>query len=60
MYHYKRDNGSDALADYEDTLWYGTIEIGTPPINFTVDFDTGGSRYFAETENTGLRRVSLC
>lgn len=42
--HYKRNNGSTALADYQDVLWYGSIQIGTPPVNFTVDFDTGGSR----------------
>jgi cathepsin D len=32
----KRDNtGSDQLTDDDSELWYGTISIGTPPVQFT-------------------------
>ena len=31
----KRATGSDPLIDGDSFLWYGTISIGTPPIEFT-------------------------
>jgi cathepsin D len=36
----KRATGSDALTDSSDVLWYGNIDVGTPPVTYTVDFDT--------------------
>jgi cathepsin D len=42
----KREVGHDALTDEQSQLWEGTISVGTPPVEYTVDFDTGSSDLF--------------
>ncbi|EIW85948.1 acid protease [Coniophora puteana RWD-64-598 SS2] len=42
----KRATGTDALTDDNSELWYGKISVGTPAVNYTVDFDTGSSDLF--------------
>ncbi|KAJ6602795.1 acid protease [Mycena vulgaris] len=42
----KRATASEPLTDAEDSLWFGTITVGTPPQTLTVDFDTGSSDTF--------------
>jgi cathepsin D len=42
----KREVGHDALTDEQSQLWQGTISVGTPAVEYTVDFDTGSSDLF--------------
>ena len=34
----KRSTGSVPLTDADSSLWFGTISIGTPPVQFTGMF----------------------
>ncbi|KAF9230239.1 aspartic peptidase domain-containing protein, partial [Melanogaster broomeanus] len=49
----KRASAGDALIDDSSSLWYGTISVGTPAIDYTVDFDTGSSDLFLPGPNCG-------
>ncbi|KAG6902288.1 hypothetical protein C0995_001898 [Termitomyces sp. Mi166 len=42
----KRETGSLELTDDNGALWFGTIQVGNPPVKYTVDFDTGSSDLF--------------
>ncbi|CAG8584287.1 9925_t:CDS:2 [Acaulospora colombiana] len=42
----KREVGHDELVDESSQLWQGKISVGTPPVEYTVDFDTGSSDLF--------------
>lgn len=44
-------NGSVPLTDDAGALWHGTISVGTPPVEYTVDFDTGSSDLFLPGPN---------
>ncbi|KDQ17046.1 hypothetical protein BOTBODRAFT_30435 [Botryobasidium botryosum FD-172 SS1] len=48
--------GALELTDSRNKMWYGSIDVGTPPVRFTVDIDTGSSDLFipsAECETCG-------
>lgn len=47
----RRSTGADALQDDSETLWQGTVEVGTPSVKFNVDFDTGSSDFFLPGPN---------
>jgi cathepsin D len=50
--HEKRATASVPLQDEEDgALWQGSISVGTPSSQFTVDFDTGSSDTFLPGRN---------
>ena len=42
----KRASGTLPLNGYNAVAWFGVISIGTPPVNFVVDFDTCNAVFF--------------
>jgi cathepsin D len=38
---FKRAIVSNPLTDEDGQVWYGTVSVGTPPVDFIVDFDSG-------------------
>ncbi|KIM63745.1 hypothetical protein SCLCIDRAFT_1213897, partial [Scleroderma citrinum Foug A] len=51
----RRDPGSIPLTNDQGTnaRWYGTISVGTPPVDFKVDFDTGSADLFLPASTCG-------
>ncbi|KAF9239152.1 aspartic peptidase domain-containing protein [Melanogaster broomeanus] len=49
----RRATGSDALTDDGNERWYGTISVGTPAVEYKVDFDTGSADLFLPASNCG-------
>ncbi|KAF8839851.1 acid protease [Paxillus ammoniavirescens] len=49
----RRAAGSDTLTDDSNTRWYGTITVGTPAVEYKVDFDTGSADLFLPASNCG-------
>ena len=49
----RRGAGGVALADQGEMLWTGKIALGTPPQEFTMDFDTGSSDLFVPAAGCG-------
>ncbi|KAI0044494.1 acid protease [Auriscalpium vulgare] len=45
--------GADSLIDDVSHIWYGTISVGTPAKQYTVDFDTGSSNLFLPDSSCG-------
>ncbi|ESK97458.1 aspartic protease [Moniliophthora roreri MCA 2997] len=49
-----RNVGGVPLIAADRTLWYGSISVGTPSYEFTVDFDTGSSDLFLPGTNCNV------
>jgi hypothetical protein len=47
----KRAIGQQPLNSQSNVLWWGNISVGTPPVQYTVDFDTGSSDFFLPAKN---------
>ncbi|KAJ8086386.1 hypothetical protein PM082_005209 [Marasmius tenuissimus] len=50
----RRAVGSGPLTDVDEVLWFGSISVGTPASEFTVDFDTGSSDLFLPGANCNV------
>lgn len=51
----RRDPGSIPLTNDQgiNARWYGTISVGTPPVDFKADFDTGSADLFLPASTCG-------
>ncbi|KAN0073788.1 Merops: A01.UPA [Tylopilus felleus] len=47
----RRDGGADTLTDDGNVRWYGTISVGTPAVEYKIDFDTGSADLFLPGSN---------
>lgn len=48
----KRAEGNVPLSNFQSgAVWSGAISVGTPPVTYTVDFDTGSSDLFLPGAN---------
>lgn len=54
----KRATSMSLQDDNNGELWQGSIEVGTPPQSFTVQFDTGSSDIFIPGPNCNSQYCS--
>ncbi|KAG8217090.1 aspartic peptidase domain-containing protein [Butyriboletus roseoflavus] len=49
----RRAVGADSLSDDGNEMWYGTISVGSPAVEYKVLFDTGSADLFLPASNCG-------
>jgi hypothetical protein len=52
---FKRELKSNPLTVHPGMMWTGPISVGTPAVEFQVNFDTGSSFFFLADENCRIR-----
>jgi len=57
---YNSPAGSSNLTDFQDSMFYGPVSVGTPPQVFQVIFDTGSSNLWVPSQSCNSTKYPAC